>query len=87
MPFFSEDDETPSTPKADALFVPRENPRALVIRPVDQWPSRGGLEKISPSKQTSSPAHDNGRLWIVFYLLHSFAANVYPLIEEKFLPQ
>lgn len=62
VPFFSEDDETPSTPKADALFVPRENPRALVIRPVDQWPSRGGLEKISPSKQTSSPAHDNGKI-------------------------
>lgn len=61
MPFFSDDEETPSTPKADALFVPRENPRALVIRPLDQWPSRGGLEKVSPSKHTS-PAHENGRL-------------------------
>ncbi|KAH9621674.1 hypothetical protein KSS87_006079 [Heliosperma pusillum] len=36
--FFSEDDEAPSTPKADALFIPRENPRALTIRPpIDHW--------------------------------------------------
>ncbi|XP_010319418.2 nuclear pore complex protein NUP98A isoform X2 [Solanum lycopersicum] len=61
VPFFSDDDETPSTPKADALFVPRENPRALVIRPVDQWPSRGGVEKVSPSKHMSIPAHENGK--------------------------
>ncbi|KAK4360804.1 hypothetical protein RND71_019756 [Anisodus tanguticus] len=62
VPFFSDDEETPSTPKADALFVPRENPRALVIRPLDQWPSRGGLEKVSPSKHTSFPAHENGKI-------------------------
>ncbi|KAJ8544987.1 hypothetical protein K7X08_017570 [Anisodus acutangulus] len=62
VPFFSDDEETPSTPKADALFVPRENPRALVIRPLDQWPSRGGLEKVSPSKHTSSAAHENGKI-------------------------
>lgn len=62
VPFFSDDEETPSTPKADALFVPRENPRALVIRPLDQWPSRGGLEKVSPSKHTSSPVHENGKI-------------------------
>ncbi|KAJ6727792.1 NUCLEOPORIN [Salix koriyanagi] len=29
VPFFSDEEETPSTPKADALFIPRENPRAL----------------------------------------------------------
>ncbi|CAI0441865.1 unnamed protein product [Linum tenue] len=29
VPFFSNEDESSSTPKADALFVPRENPRAL----------------------------------------------------------
>ncbi|XP_015073322.1 nuclear pore complex protein NUP98A isoform X1 [Solanum pennellii] len=61
VPFFSDDDETPSTPKADALFVPRENPRALVIRPLDQWPSRGGVEKVSPSKHMSIPVHENGK--------------------------
>ncbi|KAK2426324.1 Nucleoporin autopeptidase [Trifolium repens] len=31
VPFFSNDDDTPTTPKADALFIPRENPRALKI--------------------------------------------------------
>ncbi|PHT93344.1 Nuclear pore complex protein NUP98A [Capsicum annuum] len=62
VPFFSDDEETPSTPKADALFVPRENPRALVIRPLDQWRSKVGLEKVSPSKHTSSPAHENGKI-------------------------
>ncbi|XP_060192828.1 nuclear pore complex protein NUP98A isoform X1 [Lycium barbarum] len=66
VPFFSDDEETPSTPKADALFVPRENPRALVIRPLDQWPSRGGLEKVTPSKHTSSPAHEDGKIAEVF---------------------
>ncbi|MCO5578218.1 hypothetical protein L7F22_032056 [Adiantum nelumboides] len=38
--FFSDGEEGSSTPKADALFVPRENPRALFIRPqTDHSPS------------------------------------------------
>ncbi|KAI8014379.1 Nuclear pore complex protein NUP98A [Camellia lanceoleosa] len=32
VPFFTDDEETPSTPRADALFIPRENPRALVLK-------------------------------------------------------
>ncbi|XP_023534368.1 nuclear pore complex protein NUP98A-like isoform X1 [Cucurbita pepo subsp. pepo] len=60
VPFFSEDEETPSTPKADALFIPRENPRALVIRPTDQWPSRASSEKVLPSKDTS--VRENGKI-------------------------
>ncbi|XP_022157427.1 nuclear pore complex protein NUP98A-like isoform X2 [Momordica charantia] len=60
VPFFSEDEETPSTPKADALFIPRENPRALVIRPTDQWPSRASLEKASPLKDTA--VRENGKI-------------------------
>ncbi|KAI6701907.1 hypothetical protein NL676_011043 [Syzygium grande] len=60
VPFFSEDEETPSTPKADALFIPRENPRALVIRPSEQWPSRTSTEKPSPLKDTSGPRQENG---------------------------
>ncbi|ONM41840.1 Nuclear pore complex protein NUP98A [Zea mays] len=40
VPFFADDEESPATPKADAFFVPRENPRNLVIRPIEQWPSR-----------------------------------------------
>ncbi|GAB4847339.1 hypothetical protein Ancab_026396 [Ancistrocladus abbreviatus] len=61
VPFFTCDDEEPNTPKADALFVPRENPRALVIRPRDQWPSKGKLDKTPPLNQTPSPVHENGK--------------------------
>ncbi|CAN1299460.1 Nuclear pore complex protein NUP98A [Linum perenne] len=53
VPFFSDEEESPSTPKADALFVPRENPRALVIRPVDQSPMRTNAEKASPIKDVN----------------------------------
>ncbi|KAK9275408.1 hypothetical protein L1049_022672 [Liquidambar formosana] len=62
VPFFSDDEETPSTPKADALFIPRENPRALVIHPMEQWPSRANAEKTSPFKETSTPVHENGKI-------------------------
>lgn len=62
VPFFSDDEETPSTPKADALFIPRENPRALVIRPLEQWPPRKNVDKSSPLKDTSSPAYENGKI-------------------------
>ncbi|ONM25689.1 Nuclear pore complex protein NUP98A [Zea mays] len=40
VPFFADDEESPATPKADAFFIPRENPRNLVIRPIEQWSSR-----------------------------------------------
>ncbi|XP_051120462.1 nuclear pore complex protein NUP98A [Andrographis paniculata] len=59
VPFFNDDGETPSNPKADALFVPRENPRALVIRPLDQWPSRSSVEKTKPM---GTPMHENGKV-------------------------
>ncbi|KAL2458326.1 Nuclear pore complex protein [Forsythia ovata] len=62
VPFFSDDEETPSTPKADALYVPRENPRALVIRPLEQWPSRASTEKKTPSKPKATPVHENGKI-------------------------
>lgn len=58
VPFFNDDEETPSTPKADALFVPRENPRALVIRPLEQWHSISSAEK---TKATGTPVHENGK--------------------------
>ncbi|KAL8535685.1 hypothetical protein ACS0TY_011357 [Phlomoides rotata] len=57
VPFFNDDEETPSTPKADALYVPRENPRALVIRPLEQWHSRSSADK---TKATVTPIHQNG---------------------------
>lgn len=54
VPFFSDDEEAPSTPKADALFVPRENPRSLIIRPIDQ------LAKTS-MKKAFVVVHENGK--------------------------
>ncbi|CAD5312303.1 unnamed protein product [Arabidopsis thaliana] len=60
VPFFTDDEESSSTPKADALFIPRENPRALVIRPVQQWSSRD--KSILPKEQRpTAPLHDNGK--------------------------
>ncbi|KAK8283996.1 hypothetical protein V6Z12_D08G130700 [Gossypium hirsutum] len=62
VPFFNDDEETPSTPKADAVFIPRENPRALVIRPTENWPSRASVEKVSPLKDASTLVHENGKI-------------------------
>ncbi|XP_059662088.1 nuclear pore complex protein NUP98A isoform X2 [Cornus florida] len=62
VPFFSDEEETPSTPKADALFIPRENPRALVIRPLEHWPVRTNAKKASLLKEPSTLVHENGKL-------------------------
>ncbi|XP_040961358.1 nuclear pore complex protein NUP98A isoform X2 [Gossypium hirsutum] len=59
IPFFSDDEETPCVPKAGAVFIPRENPRSLVIRPTKSWPSRASAEKASPLKDASTPPHEN----------------------------
>ncbi|KAI3848483.1 hypothetical protein MKX03_031750 [Papaver bracteatum] len=48
VPFFSDDEETPSTPKADAHFIPRENTRALVV------------QKSKDANNT--PQNENGKL-------------------------
>jgi nuclear pore complex protein Nup98-Nup96 len=45
VPFFADDEESPATPKADAFFIPRENPRNLIIRPIEQWPPRSGINR------------------------------------------
>ncbi|CAL5031340.1 unnamed protein product [Urochloa decumbens] len=45
VPFFADDEESPATPKADAFFIPRENPRNLIIHPIEQWPSRSGIHR------------------------------------------
>ncbi|XP_039045282.1 nuclear pore complex protein NUP98A-like isoform X2 [Hibiscus syriacus] len=59
VPFFNDDEETPSKPKADAVFIPRENPRSLVIHPAENWSSRTSLEKPLPLEDTSTPVHEN----------------------------
>ncbi|KAF3330428.1 nuclear pore complex protein NUP98A isoform X2 [Carex littledalei] len=38
VPYFADEDEAPSNPKADAFLIPRENPRSLILRPIEQWP-------------------------------------------------
>ncbi|KAL6640623.1 hypothetical protein ACP70R_008973 [Stipagrostis hirtigluma subsp. patula] len=53
VPFFADDEESPATPKADALFIPRENPRNLIIRPIEQWPSRSATDKQSFPKDSA----------------------------------
>lgn len=65
MPFFNDDEDTPSTPKADALFVPRENPRALVIRPLEQGQPRMSEDKMTPSKHMSRATQENGKPFFV----------------------
>ncbi|TVU48124.1 hypothetical protein EJB05_07749 [Eragrostis curvula] len=53
VPFFADDEESTATPKADAFFIPRENPRNLIIRPIDQWPSRSGIDRKQVSKDSA----------------------------------
>ncbi|KAL3697517.1 hypothetical protein R1sor_011593 [Riccia sorocarpa] len=57
--FFSDGEETPSTPKADVLFVPRENPRALFIRPPEQTHTASTPVKGADSKEIATPLHRN----------------------------
>ncbi|GAB4825977.1 hypothetical protein Ancab_008846 [Ancistrocladus abbreviatus] len=61
VPFFTDGDEEPSNPKADALFIPRENPRALIIRQVEQWPLKANLDRSPPLNGRASSVHENGK--------------------------
>uniref|UniRef100_A0A0D3HRT8 Nucleoporin autopeptidase n=1 Tax=Oryza barthii TaxID=65489 RepID=A0A0D3HRT8_9ORYZ len=62
VPFFADDEESPATPKADAFFIPRENPRNLVIRPIDQWPSRGTMDRQQIPKNSADIDEHEGSL-------------------------
>lgn len=68
--FFSDDEDTPTTPKADALFIPRENPRALIICPMEQWPGKVS-EKPSTFKDRSIPVNENGNIFYIDCILCS----------------
>lgn len=77
VPFFSDDEDTPTTPKADALFIPRENPRALIICPMEQWPGRTS-EKASSFKDRYASVNENGTVFMIEYiqcLFFSFEIN------------
>ncbi|CAL4914334.1 unnamed protein product [Urochloa decumbens] len=54
VPFFADDEESPATPKADAFFIPRENPRNLIIRPIEKWPSRSGIDRQLVPKDSAN---------------------------------
>ncbi|TVU48843.1 hypothetical protein EJB05_00122, partial [Eragrostis curvula] len=59
VPFFADNEESPVTPKADAFFIPRENPRNLIIRPLDQWPALSRLER-QPVPKDSADSENKG---------------------------
>ncbi|CAN6289479.1 unnamed protein product [Urochloa humidicola] len=69
VPFFADDEESAATPKADAFFIPRENPRNLIIRPIEQWPLRSGIDRQLVPKDSaeldklpsSMPSLENGK--------------------------
>lgn len=82
--FFSDDEETPTTPKGDVVFHPRENPRALVIRPREQqWPLRASAEKKTALKNTTTPIHENGKL--LYFLSHCAYGVVSEVKNEEYL--
>jgi len=58
--FFSDSEEAPSTPKADAMFIPRENPRALFIQQPDQSPASAACKPTANMKEMAIPINDNG---------------------------
>ena len=53
MPFLS-DNEAPDNAKPDAHFIPRQNPRALVIQTMDHRSAK------SPIKEVCLAVHENG---------------------------
>ncbi|KAF3794417.1 Nuclear pore complex protein, partial [Nymphaea thermarum] len=60
--FLTDEEETPTTPKADALFIPRENPRALIINHRKQWPSVPPMKQSQLDKQLGSNENENCKL-------------------------
>jgi len=61
------DDEAQTLQKVDQLFVPRENPRLLIIRPMEQWPSRAGTEKQPIPEDMHKPINENGKSHLVLF--------------------
>lgn len=62
VPFFSEDENMSSTPKADAVFIPRENPRALMIQTKDRLPPKAHSNKSSALNGINHSRHENGKI-------------------------
>jgi nuclear pore complex protein Nup98-Nup96 len=59
--FFSDADEVLTTPKADLMFIPRENPRALFIRQPDQTSLTPRTSKSTTDvRDIAMPVQGNG---------------------------
>ncbi|KAL5701257.1 hypothetical protein ACHQM5_026613 [Ranunculus cassubicifolius] len=62
VPFYCDDEEAASNPKADALFIPRENPRSLVIfSPSEKWPSRTTTTPVKSNGNTGKIVAENDK--------------------------
>ncbi|CAN6467465.1 unnamed protein product [Victoria cruziana] len=62
MSFLTDNEETSSMPKADAFFIPRENPRALIINHAKQWPFAPAIKQNELDKQWAPNENENGKL-------------------------
>lgn len=60
MSFLTDNEETSSMPKADAFFIPRENPRALIINHAKQWPFAPAIKQNELDKQWAPNENENG---------------------------
>ncbi len=59
--FFSDGDEVLTTPKADLMFIPRENPCALFIRQPDQTSLTPRTSKSTTDvRDIAMPVQGNG---------------------------
>ncbi|VFQ98328.1 unnamed protein product [Cuscuta campestris] len=59
LAFFTDGEVTTSTPKVDAIFIPWDNPRALVIRPLETWPSRASVRKPFSATEENGKVHED----------------------------
>ncbi|CAK9154997.1 unnamed protein product [Ilex paraguariensis] len=62
VPFFSSDEETFSTSRGNALLVPRENPRAFILRSSEQWLLRANAEQLPTLNHQSYHVYENGNI-------------------------
>lgn len=62
VPFFSDDEGMPTASKRGAVVFRRENPRALVVLPAEQWPQRSNTEKMSQLVHASLHVYKNGTI-------------------------
>ena len=59
--FFSDGDEAPSTPRADVMFVPRENPRSLFIRQPEAPPATPpAANRAADMREMATPIQHDG---------------------------